>query len=237
MVCLSAFMHSQQTFIKNMNWLCTVSFCWFCLVTEWYSATLQFHGLELARLLSPRDFPVKPIFFRGSSRPGDRVRVSASAGLFFTPEPPGKPPFPSVTWKIERRALLLRFWANAYARKAPSFLTQLSRLSLPFKLHVGLLSPHRCSSRPLFSRASTLAVLSPPCNLLHARLWTSVLERPRALLRPGEGPRLGPHPTVLMSERLLFTFGPFAHRPAHACGSADRCPSLGCPLSQRCRSS
>ena len=154
-------MHSQQTFIKNMNWLCTVSFRWFCLVTEWYSATLQFHGLELARLLSPRDFPVKPIFFQGSSRPGDRVRVSASAGLFLTPEPPGKPPFPSVTWKIERRALLLWFRANAYARKAPSFLTQLSRLSLPFKLHVGLLSPHRCSSRPPFSRASTLAVLSP----------------------------------------------------------------------------
>ena len=49
------------------------------------------HEIFLARILKG----VATLSFRGSSRPGDRTRVSCGsciAGRFFTAEPPGKPP-------------------------------------------------------------------------------------------------------------------------------------------------
>ena len=43
------------------------------------------HGILQARILEWEDIP----FFRGYSQPKDRTQVSCTAGVLFTPEPPG----------------------------------------------------------------------------------------------------------------------------------------------------
>ena len=68
-----------------------------CLVAKSCQPLSWLHGLQLAMLLHPWDFPWKILelvaisFYRGSYRPIDRTYVSCLAGRFFTTEPPGKP--------------------------------------------------------------------------------------------------------------------------------------------------